>query len=761
MSSPFEQEAPRMHYGMVELVLLVLAFAIALTARGEDTAPAPSLERLPESTFELQGVVQEYVQAVTRNWLLKMPDENPAVLQMFADRDQPPYRQLLPWSGEFAGKYLTGAVQVLRLTHDKDLKACLEHFVRRLVQLQDADGYLGPFPQASRLTGKAPNAGDTWDAWGHYHIMLGLLLWADETRDPRALDCATKIGDLLCARYLKTGKRVVDMGSAEMNQAVVHSLCLLYRKTRTPKHLELAQQIVEEFQADSAGDYVRNALAGREFFQCRKPRWESLHPIMGLAELYWLTGNNDYRGAFERIWWSIAKLDRHNNGGFSSGEQAQGNPYHGGAIETCCTVAWAALSVEMLRLTGNSIVADELELATLNAIIGYQSRTGLWCTYNTPMSGSRKRSTMDIAFQVRPGSEAVNCCSANAPRGFGMISDWALMTDGKGLILNWYGPATMTARLDGTHVALRQHTGYPRDGRITLEVSPERPLRFPLKLRVPHWSAVTRVWVNGEPVPEVKAGTYLAVDRLWNAGDKVELDLDLSLHYWMGERECAGKASVYRGPILLTFEREPQRIAFSRQFKQYGDLWAAREKGATVEFGFEGTAVRWLGRKFDDAGKAQVSIDGKEVAVVDQFGPGRGLPFSWECEGLAPGRHNLKLTVLDQKNEESKDYFINVVGLATPGAVPELDARALTAAPVGTDGPGQPLVLVEVAGPDGARLRLRDFGTAGEEGKEYLSWLNVRNIAPVSFAEANPLRSARPQGDKRDSAPLPRRGTQR
>ena len=46
------------------------------------------------------------------------------------------------------------------------------------------------------------------------------------------------------------------------------------------------------------------------------------------------------RKAFENLWWSICKLDRHNNGGFSSGEQAQGNPYHPGAIETCCTVAW-------------------------------------------------------------------------------------------------------------------------------------------------------------------------------------------------------------------------------------------------------------------------------------------------------------------------------------------------------------------------------------------------------------------------------------
>src|SRR5581483_8333263 len=198
-------------------------------------------------------------------------------------------------------------------------------------------------------------------------------------------------------------------GSTEMNLAPVHGLCLLYRKTRDPRHLALAKQLVGEFAAVGpggaplAGDYLRAALAGKEFFQTPRPRWESLHPIMGLAELYHLTGDESYRTAFERLWWSICKLDRHNNGGFSSGEQAQGDPYHPGAIETCCTVAWLAMGIEMLRLTGDPVVADELELTTLNSALGLFSPTGRWATYNTPMDGVRKASAHDIVFQAREG----------------------------------------------------------------------------------------------------------------------------------------------------------------------------------------------------------------------------------------------------------------------------------------------------------------------------------------------------------------------
>ena len=48
------------------------------------------------------------------------------MLEMFRDRDASPLRDMMPWSGEFAGKYLTGAVQILRITGDARLKAWLK-----------------------------------------------------------------------------------------------------------------------------------------------------------------------------------------------------------------------------------------------------------------------------------------------------------------------------------------------------------------------------------------------------------------------------------------------------------------------------------------------------------------------------------------------------------------------------------------------------------------------------------------------------------
>ena len=107
------------------------------------------------------------------------------MLEVFADRDTLPYRDMMPWAGEYAGKYLTAAVQVWNLNHDEALGTWIERFVEVLIGLQAKDGYLGPWPIDCRLTNVSPHHQDNrmvaWDTWGHYHIMLALIFWYEST----------------------------------------------------------------------------------------------------------------------------------------------------------------------------------------------------------------------------------------------------------------------------------------------------------------------------------------------------------------------------------------------------------------------------------------------------------------------------------------------------------------------------------------------------------------------------------------------------
>jgi len=224
------------------------------------------------------------------------------MLEMFRARDRMPEPRIVPWAGEFVGKYLISAIQACRMCGDKELEPFVSRVVDELISTQAEDGYLGPFARKDRLLGN-------WDLWGHYHVIEALLLWNERTGDKKALEACTRAADLICKTYLDSGRRVFDAGSHEMNMAVIHGLGMLYRATGSERYFRLMREIEKDWER--AGDYFRAGLAGADFYRTPRPRWESLHDLQGLAELYRITGDERYKKAFVSLWKSIARLDRH------------------------------------------------------------------------------------------------------------------------------------------------------------------------------------------------------------------------------------------------------------------------------------------------------------------------------------------------------------------------------------------------------------------------------------------------------------------
>lgn len=495
-----------------------------------------------DARWEFGGVVAPRLVANVDQWLLRAPEANPAMLGMFRLRERRISPPLEVWAGEFAGKYLLSAVQAIRLDERADLRAHTARFVRDLLATQAEDGYMGPFPRQERLLRH-------WDLWGHYHVMQGLLAWHDLTREEAALTAARRAADLICRTFLDGQRRVFDAGSHEMNMAVSHVLANLHRRTGEPRYLAMTQAIVKDWER--AGDYLRTGLARVPFYRTPRPRWESLHDVQALAELWRITGEPRYREAFTNHWHSLRDFDRRTTGAFSGGETATGNPFAPTPIETCCTVAWMALTGDMLRLTGEPTVADELELATFNAALGAQHPSGRWWTYDTPMDGERKASAHQIVFQARAGSPELNCCSVNGPRTLGMLSEWAVMRDVRGWVVNWLGPLRFTTG-DGK-TAITCETAYPIEGRIVWQVTSAEPVR--VRFRVPAWAEGARARLGSSALP-VRAGSYLDLERIWAPGDRLELELPMAVRALTGRREQTGKVSLSRGPVLLAYDQQ-------------------------------------------------------------------------------------------------------------------------------------------------------------------------------------------------------------
>jgi DUF1680 family protein len=160
----------------------------------------PVLEEPADAEFSFEGLIGNRIIANQVNWLLTAPTSNPAMIEMFRNRDSGvriPSGDLLWWSGEFAGKYLISGIQTLRITKDQKLETTLKSFVADLINSQSPDGYLGPFESGNRMTGHAPDGKSLWDLWGQYHCMLGLYLWYRWSGDKDALDACRRAADLL------------------------------------------------------------------------------------------------------------------------------------------------------------------------------------------------------------------------------------------------------------------------------------------------------------------------------------------------------------------------------------------------------------------------------------------------------------------------------------------------------------------------------------------------------------------------------------
>lgn len=509
------------------------------------------MEKIRHAQWRFGGELGARIDRNVEQWLLRMPESNPGILDMMRRRDRHlPYADLVPWAGEFAGKYLISAVQACRMSADPRLKPYVRRFVDALIASQAADGYLGPFPRARRLLGEC-------DLWGHYHCMLGLLMWYDDTGDEAAYRCAIRIADAICRVYGEGKRRPIEAGNPNFNLAVLHGMAELAARTGKREYDAVCARIEEDLQKD--GDWLRQGAAGVEYWRLpgSGPRWEALHILQGLVSRYVATGDDRYRKAVLSLWESIRRLDVHPSGAFSTNEQACGTIYGAGPIETCCSVAWMALSVDVLRLTGDPTVADQLELTLWNEALAAQHPSGQWWTYDTPLNGVRAPSYQQISFQYRPGAPELNCCSVNGPRMLGMTSEWAVLRRPEGLDVNFYGPSRFDLPLsDATRVHLAQDTTYPVGGTVRLAVSPTRRSRFTLRLRIPAWSGRTRVAVNGERTAQTpQPGTYLALDRVWRKGDVVDVAFEMSPRVLVGAGpERSGRVAIHVGPLLLAFD---------------------------------------------------------------------------------------------------------------------------------------------------------------------------------------------------------------
>ena len=502
------------------------------------------------------------------------------------------------WSGEHIGKYLHAATYAWWFTGDDRLMKRMDRAVKRLIDSQLPNGYLGTYKEDDQF-GQGDGLGwdfPVWDVWTHKYNLIGLLTYYEATEYESALEASMRAADLMYSLYV-VQNRSLRLASAHMGMAatsVLEPIAMLYRLTSEPRYLKFCNRIVDAWEDESDpetwmyddGCHLLNSLLehGNVYKTANRKAYEMLSNLVGLLEFYRLNPDERFFIACKKAWDDIVSKRLYITGTASYHEQFTPNhrlPSGQALGEGCVTVTWLQLTRHLLELTGESQYADELERTIYNALPAAQSPLTGEVTYFSPLIGKKHYNGHDEKMDP-----AISCCSSSIPRGLAMIPTFASGTlNGKPTLLQ-YIPGKHVLNLAQQTVTLNVTGDYPQTGDFEIEVEIDEAIQFPIILRVPTWAKKFEATIDGTTYTP-KDSRMIEIERNWSSGDKIEVTIPLEIRRVTDGDKTTESIAFVRGPQVLATDTAVDAEGGIPKSDWWGETIyteIAKQNGADKEF---------------------------------------------------------------------------------------------------------------------------------------------------------------------------------
>ncbi|HYG24151.1 MAG TPA: DUF6805 domain-containing protein, partial [Verrucomicrobiae bacterium] len=154
------------------------------------------------------------------------------------------------------------------------------------------------------------------------------------------------------------------------------------------------------------------------------------------------------------------------------------------------------------------------------------------------------------------GLHDFTCCNGTGMENHGSYNDNIYFHGRDELWVNQFVASELHWAEKG--LRLRQETVFPKAGRSRIAILADKPLRLALHVRHPAWASNGfAVKLNGQTVDaRFQPQTYVTVEREWQTGDVVEVELPMNLRTEAMPDNPARQA-VFAGPILLAGDMGP------------------------------------------------------------------------------------------------------------------------------------------------------------------------------------------------------------
>ena len=452
--------------------------------------------------------------------------------------------------GHIGGHYLSALSYMYASTGNQEIKERLDYYISELKRCVDAEGYLSGVPHGRQIWKeisegniRAASFGlnDRWVPLYNIHkIYAGLrdayLITGNKDALKMFLDLTEWMYNLTEGL---TEEQLQDMLRSEqggLNEVFADAAAL----SGDTRYLDLAKRFSHKYLLD--------------FLIAKEDKLTGMHAntqipkVIGYKRIADIEGNQTWNEAASFFWETVVEKRSISIGGnsvyehfhpaedFSSMLTSEQGP------ETCNTYNMLRLSKMLYTTSADSKYMDYYERALYNHILSTINPIQGGFVYFTPMRSGHYRvySQPQTSFWCCVGSGIEN----HARYGEMIYSHKA----DEELVVNRFIPST----LKWGKTVIEQINNFPAEEGTTLLINPKKASEFTVSIRVPEWTSGDRMnpRVNGEAVEGVIEEGFLKIDRKWTKGDRLTVDLPMSLRA-VQLPDMSENYSFMYGPMVL------------------------------------------------------------------------------------------------------------------------------------------------------------------------------------------------------------------
>jgi hypothetical protein len=487
-------------------------------------------------------------------------------------------------------KALEAASYSLATHPDPALEKQLDAIISLIAAAQQPDGYLNSYYTVKEPGKRWTNLRDCHELYCAGHMFEAAVAHHQATGKTTFLNVATRYADYIDSVFGPEPKRLGYPGHPEIELALIK----LWRATGYSRYFALARFFVEnrgrkffatEHQTPMDkydGSYFQDDVPIYDHQNIKGHAVRAAYLMSGVTDVASQTGDDRLLKMLDRVWRNTTERNEYLTGGIGPSAHNEGFtvdydlPNLTAYQETCATIALAQWAHRLALLYGDASYADVLERALYNGVLSGVSQDGTKFFYVNPLesAGTHHRSPWF----------GCACCPPNVTRTLAALGGYAYAASDESLYVNLFIQGSAHAKVGDTTVALKVTTDYPWDGKVVLDLTPAARAQIALRLRVPGWCHNASVAVNrrAAKTPLLERG-YLVLDREWNRGDRVDVDLPMPIERVAANPQVKadqGLLAIQRGPIVYCLEQCDQTEPLAALWlSQEADLKAAREPG--------------------------------------------------------------------------------------------------------------------------------------------------------------------------------------